>query len=174
MSGPDPQLHQITEISAIKCDPKNFGVLDQFGYRFKAVAGKTPEQVIKEAHPVALEKTGLRAQDLEFGLTPEEGIRKFKEWLPNSYIFVGYNLMLDFMFLRKSCNPEVKFNYRFVDVSSIAELYYAEDSRQDTRISYSLHNLARSLGIPYENAHNSLDDALLVLEVFKKMLKNLE
>lgn len=174
MSGPDPSLHQIVELSALRCDPKNFGIVDQFGHRFRAVPGKSPEQVIEEANPIALEKTGLRAQDLQFGMTPEEGVRQLKEWLPKEYIFVGYNLMLDFMFLRKVTSPEVKFNYRFIDVSTLAELYYGEDSREDKRSAYSLHSLAESLNISYGKAHSSLEDVILVVKVFEKMLKNPE
>lgn len=174
MSGPDPTVHQITEISALLCDPKNFGVIDQFGHRFKAAQGKTPKQVLEEANPVAVQKTGLQEMDLMFGMAPEQGVKELKKWLPKEYLFVGYNLMLDFLFLRKACNPEVSFNYRFVDVSTLAEIFYAEEGRKDTRSSYSLHNLANSLNIETGKAHSSFEDVALVLKIFKKMLKELE
>lgn len=173
MSGPDPSKHQITELAALKCDPNNLGIVDKFYQSFRAAPGKSPKKVIEEAHPVALEKTGLREKNLEFGLTPQEGVEKFKEWLPREYIFVGYNLMLDFMFLRKAREPEVRFNYRFIDVSTVVELYYGHESRVDSRNSYSLHNLANLLDISYEKSHSGMDDALLVQKIFKKLLKKM-
>jgi len=171
MSGPDPTLHQIVEIAAIKCDPKNLGQIEVFHKFCRSADTKTPEQVMQEAHPVAISKVGFSEESLAFGPTPEEVVNEFKKWLPSNYIFVGFNLMLDFMFLRTACVPEVAFTYRFLDITTLIELYFGQEGSVDTRKGYSLVKTAHSLGIPTNNSHSALADAEITLEILKKLLK---
>lgn len=170
MSGPDPVEHQITEIAALKCDPKNFGEVSRFQSYCGAALGRTPEAVFKDAHPVAVSKTGLTVDRLTLARNPNEVIKDFRAWLPKEYIFVGYNLMLDFMFLRRSCSPEPRFKYRFLDITTLLEVYFAMDSSYPLGRSLSLEGAAKIFDIPCNNLHSALSDVLVSRRLFKSLM----
>ena len=173
MTGPDVIKHQLVEVAAIKCDPKTFGVLDTFHSYVGAKSGISSEQVINDAHPGALEKIRISKPVLEVAPPPSEVVRNLKDWLPRvEYTWVGYNLMLDFMFLRGATVPETNFTYKFVDLTTLVELYLAHSSVEDKFTERSLEEVVGKLGVSTTGIghfHSAKNDALVALEVFKFM-----
>ena len=130
------------------------------------------EKVLEDAHPVALRKVKISSDLLSIAPTPGNVIRNLKDWLPTNYIWVGYNLMLDFMFLRGATDPETRFQYRFLDITTIAELYFAIDGIETKGKWFSLSNLATELEVPLEigQLHSAREDVKVSLEVFKSIM----
>jgi DNA polymerase III epsilon subunit-like protein len=78
--------------------------------------------------------------------------------------------MLDFMFLQQAC-PTASFNYRFIDLTTVAELYFSLNSSEEVRTGFSLENTAEALNIPVRNSHRALEDVQTCQKIFQKMLK---
>jgi len=173
MTGPDPVRNQLIEIAAIKCDPKNFGIVDTFSINVGVRSGESSDSVLANAHPGALKKVKICKELLELGSPPEEAVKSLREWLPEGdYIWVGYNLMLDFMFLRRAREPEIRFNYRFIDITSLIELYMYKTGKEIAE--FSLESVASSLKICTSgDLHIALNDVKLGIKVFKFLIKEL-
>jgi oligoribonuclease len=173
MTGPDPVEHQLVEIAAIHCDPKNFGILSSFHTYVGATEEMDSNDVITRAHPKVLKKVEISKDRLDIAPPPGEAVQKLREWLPKGqYIWVGHNLMLDFMFLRRAREPEIRFNYRFLDLTALVELYaYQKNIELE---GYSLGKVAETLGIEVKTQlHCANNDVILVLDIFKYLMSGL-
>jgi DNA polymerase III epsilon subunit-like protein len=172
MTGPDPVEHQLLEISALRCDPKNYGIVDKFCTNVGVAPGSTVEEVMSKAHPGAIKKVRISTEALSLAPSPAKAVQDLKDWLPgNDYIWVGHNLMLDFMFLRRADYPEeIRFNYRFLDLTTLIEVVAVR--RGYVFDDYSLRGIARyfDIKVPETIKHSAELDVHLVHEVFKELM----
>lgn len=175
MSGLDHTRHQLLEIAAIKADPKTIKNLDTFHTFVGPPEGSNSDQVLAQADPKALSKNGLDPTRLAFASSPREAMKKLTKWLPEKYIFVGFNLNLDFLFLNHAMREAGlrSLSCRFIDLVGIIELYnnYQGTDRFD---DFSLSGVCKSLGIKVANAHTALGDAELCMELFKHLIEKIK
>lgn len=182
MTGLDPQTHQITEICALKCDPRNFKILERFHSYVGPYPWKSVEEIKRSADPWALKKGRVDLNSSSFTLAPKplDVLERFSNWLPSEYILVGFNLYLDISFIRNLAessqaisNPSRYLSYRVIDLIGLMELFYANNSELSF-VEKSLSSFARQLGIEPTQAHSASGDCETTHKVLVKLLSNIK
>lgn len=181
MSGTDPDNHQLLEISAKMCHKSYpYDLSGSFHSYVGAPDGVRIEDVLKCGNKVALLKTDMRSKVNILSISPPPNlvIVDFINWLPEKYIFVGYNLHLDYQFLKKAANgvydsgkTKKKLSWRFIDLMSITEILRATGDNNETILkatsSYSLSGLCSNFGLKTEGSHTASGDSEMCKELFK-------
>jgi len=171
MTGPDifNPNHVIYEIGAVRVDPLNFGILDQFhfhcGYDHSEI-----ETIMKNSPQVVREKIKISEQTLRYSPIYTKVFSLFKTWLPKESVLVGYNLTLDFAFLKRDI-PQVRLD-RFIDLNTVYEVLRFKSKNLDIDNSISLESLSKKFKISTEGLHSAIVDAQICRELFIKLVVN--
>lgn len=136
--------------------------------------------------PAALKKNGLKLEELEHCPTKFEAADYFHEWfqalnLPHGkrLIYLCQNSPFDVAFLKHWLGAEGFDRYfcrRGRDTMFTAAYLNDRAAYQAQSVpfpSVSLEGLANKFGIPYEGAHDALNDCLITAKVYKEMLRML-
>jgi DNA polymerase III epsilon subunit family exonuclease len=119
--------------------------------------------------PRAQEVHGLSPAFLsEHGLAPEEGMRRFFDFVGDNALLVAHNAAFDLRMLRQEC---AKFDLSFVPdgLETCDTLALSRFCRPDLK-SHKLRNLIDAFGIDGVNSHDALDDARACAAVFFSLL----
>ncbi|MBQ7189899.1 MAG: 3'-5' exonuclease [Kiritimatiellae bacterium] len=126
-----------------------------------------------EINPWAERVHGLSLEYLqEHGVDPEEGMRRFFDFLGNDVLLVAHNNRFDMRMVQQEC---VKFHLQFepVGVETCDTLALSRHLRPDLE-SHKLAVLIEALGVEGVNSHNALDDAFACAGVFWKLLEQVD
>lgn len=106
---------------------------------------------------------------LEYGMKPCEALARFFDFLGGNVLLVGHNIRFDFRMLQNSC---CKYDFECVprEVSFCDTIAFAKKMVPGLE-HYRLGYLIEALGIPGENSHNALDDALACGELFFDLVR---
>jgi len=173
MTGLDPEKHQIIQISALKCDPKNLKVLDTFN---KFVGPEfTMSSLEMAANPVSISRSSfLQNRDkIKYASNPVQSLQEFSKWLPKDYTLSGYNLDLDLKFINSIIArasdmgnyPIASLSYRKIDIADLMIFYSSFYDLPADIDSKRLEEVCKSLNIKTEQAHDSLNDCKMCREV---------
>ena len=123
-----------------------------------------------EMNPWAEAVHGLSLDFLaEHGMSPEEAMRQFFEFVGDDVLLVAHNNKFDMRMLNQECT---KFGICFAPegVETCDTLALARYMRPDLK-SHALANLIEALNLDGVNSHDALDDALACAGVFFSLLK---
>lgn len=104
----------------------------------------------------------------EHGISPDEAMRQFFEFLGGDALLVAHNNKFDMRMLNQECE---KFDIGFAQegIETCDTLALARHLLPDLD-GYSLSHLIDVLGIDGDNSHDALDDALACANLFFKLL----
>ncbi len=175
-SGTKDQIHGILQLGGTF--EVNEKVVETFDYYMKPF----PDQIITDE---ALEKNGIKREDIEGFGNPEDVYKQFT-CLLNKYVdrydrkdkftLIGYNSRFDDGFLREwftNCNDKYYGSYFFwpaIDVSNMVAVKYREyRNRFD---NFQLMTVAEKMKIivDHERAHTALYDSEITKKIYKKCL----
>jgi len=117
---------------------------------------------------------GINYEMLEHEPTPKEVLKSYFNHVGTDYAFAAWNIGFDGTLIRKMChendfmNEYNKVNYRHVEVQTIAAF-----SRKIGKLPEdvkSLDNVSKYFGIIRSSFHNALEDAKILLHVYKSLL----
>ncbi len=168
-SGTDPRIHSILSIGAV--DMKNPD--NRFYGECRAFEGAVIEQEALNVNGFTIER--IEAQELsECELT-----KKFIDWVRETEgqgskpIMCGQNVSFDRDFVRHAaerCGNRSPFNYRVVDVHSVAWFYITMNGGKAPS-NLSLNSIMTMVGAGREpDPHNALTGAMCSAEVISRML----
>ena len=123
-----------------------------------------------EMNPWAESVHGLSLDFLaEHGMSPEEGMRQFFEFLGENALLVAHNNKFDMRMLNQECE---KFDLSFAPegVETCDTLALARHLLPDLDC-HALSNLIDALGIDGINSHDALDDTQACAGVFFKLVR---
>ena len=172
MSGPDPNKHQLLEIAALRCDPKNFGVgrCDVFHLFVGPEEGRAVKNIIMDADPAAICKNGIDIAFHEHYLSPTRAIFRLCNFLEQTktWVWVGYDMLLDYMFL----HPYMRnIPFRKIDVKTLADVYFHTKEKEVS--SLSLSSVGKYFGVDVKEAHSAKADCAIIKEVLPILLSEL-
>ena len=116
---------------------------------------------------------GVHGLSMDFlaahGISPEEAMRQFFEFVGNDALLVAHNAKFDLRMVRQECE---KFDLDFdpEGLETCDTLALARFRRPDLDC-HALGHLIHVLGLDAENSHDALDDAYACAGVFFTMLK---
>ena len=160
MTGLSPQHDSIIEIGAVPL----LGLSLDGDYFFTSVQPYTNVRASsKKIH-------GLDGDDLWDAPPAEIALPKFFEMM-NGRVLIGQHPQLDLAFLwtaAKNIGGNIPFDWA-LDISKIFARVYPDQR------GFSLDSMAHRVGLARENEfHNALGDAILVIEIFSRILPNLQ
>jgi CRISPR-associated protein Cas2 len=110
------------------------------------------------------ELTGIKAEDLEFGMNPRDALRCFMEFIGKDAL-LGHNISFDMEFLRQTCKQmdmAIPTN-RCIDLAKLAR-------RKLHRVSnYKLATLAEHFRLTTRVEHRALPDCNVIYQVYCKV-----
>lgn len=166
-SGIDPRQHSLLSIGAVDMqNPDN-----RFYGECRAWEGAAIEDEALNVNGFTREQ--IAAQEL----SECELVEKFMEWVrgiePNKPIMCGQNVSFDRDFIRyaaERCNKKSPFNYRVVDIHSVAWFYISMNNVKPP-MNLSLNRIMEMTGAGREpDPHNALTGAMCAAEVISRML----
>jgi DNA polymerase III alpha subunit (gram-positive type) len=181
MSGLEPEDHQLIQISAVKCDPRNLKILDTFNSFVGPSSGNILD-LEKNSDVNALNKSSYHSNKEKIRSSPqiESVLTNLFKWLPLDYVLSGYNLELDIKFLEHYSKQNfyfsgVKFpkiSYKRVDLSTFVEFYSSKHGTPADIHSKRLEDVCQTLNLVVKPAHDSLNDCHMALDLLRYFLKN--
>ncbi len=155
---------EIIEIGALRVEPKDFKIIDEFELKVK------PSR-LKDADPESLAVAGYNEAEWQEAVDPRVAIQRFLNFAEGSML-VANNLAFDWMWLQGALEElelEPTYFFKGLDIFSLAwlKLGYSE-----TRSTLSLKELAERFNINMGNQHRAADDARTAYEVFLKLWKS--
>lgn len=166
-SGTNPQINSILSIGAVDmANPAN-----RFYGECRAFEGAVIEQGALDVNGFALDQINAQGKS-EGGLVTE-----FIEWVRgienNKPLMCGQNVDFDRDFIKYACERigmKSPFNYRVVDVHSIA-WYYITMNGSKPPLNLSLNRVLEMTGAGREpDPHNALTGAMCAAECISRML----
>jgi len=106
--------------------------------------------------------TGITPQDLDKAQDKEKVKKEFKAFIEDS-ILVAHNASFDISFLTRFFESPIE--NKVIDTLELARLIYPELQ------SHSLEKLVSSLNIKRQKAHRAFNDAMMLYELFNKILE---
>lgn len=158
-TGLNPEFHKIIEIGCVKV--KDGIVLETFS-RIVDPKESLPDEIKRI--------TGLTEDDiLNYGIDEENAIEDFFDFIKD-YPLVGHNIInFDIPFIETRGN--IKFKNRVSDTLIISK-FLAPNLK-----SHGLRNALNQFGIPSDEYHRAIDDAILTFklwEILKERSRNIE
>lgn len=150
MTGLNPKTDAILETGAVRI--RNGKVTETCTALLKP-GRSLPERIT--------ELTGITVEMTEKGRSPEEAMEEFFAFVGED-VLVGQNVMFDYSFLKQwAVNHKFSFERTAVDTLKLARQFLPKEEKKD------LENLCNYFGIPRQNAHRALDDAMETWQVFE-------
>lgn len=157
-TGLNPEYNKLVEIGCIKV--------------YNGEIKETFSRIIdpKESLPDEIKRlTGLTEEDiLNYGIEEDRAIKEFFDFIEDHPI-IGHNILnFDIPFIETRGN--IKFKNRFSDTLIISK-FLAPNLK-----SHSLRNALNQFGVPSDEYHRAIDDAILTFklwEILKERSKNL-
>ncbi len=176
MSGPDPDYHDIIQLSAIFTDLK-WNSIDEYD---TLIYPDNPDAFSVYAEEVH----GINIHELEDAPTMDEALEDFTRWVKGHFstkndnvlrnvVCAGHTVYNDVAFLRSAYvrhHLSWPFSYKILDLVSIAHFAnrMLRANGYETPSSYSLDSIAEYFDIEREGEnHDALEDAKITLECFK-------
>jgi len=179
MSGLDPEDHQLIQISAIKADPRNLKVLDSYNTFVGPETGDI-EDLERKSNKQSLSYSSYYSNKSIITNSPGPWfcVKQLLKWLPDEYILVGYNLDLDLKFLDHALSrlaimgsiTTQKISYRKIDLAHFIEFYSSKYTKPADILNRKLDTVCNAFNLNVKEAHNSLNDCYMVLELLKHLL----
>ncbi len=147
----------ITEVAAVKFSKDR--VLETFG------------SVVKPAVAIPLEvqvKTGITLDTVRAAPAFEELKGKLEEFVGDAPV-LGWNVGFDMGFLRQN---GVRFESPAYDVLEMVRRRLSSRRGSGRRRRFTLGSIARELNIKLARAHRATDDALAVVEIFRRVMES--
>ena len=115
---------------------------------------------------------GVHGLSLDFlsenGITPEEAMRQFFEFVGEDALLVAHNASFDMRMLRQECAKfDLEFSPQGLEICDTLAL--ARHLRPDLEC-HALSHLIGALGVDAVNSHDALDDTLACAGVFFTLL----
>lgn len=156
-TGLNPAKDRIIELGAVK-------------FRGSEIVGEYQTLVDPEIplEPGASEITGITAEMVAGQPTVVQVLPQFLEFLGDS-VLVAHNAGFDIAFLRAALQASELEAVRnpLIDTQVLAQKAYPRQK------SYSLQSMVEFLGIPPNNAHRALDDAVMCMKLFNSCVQEL-
>ncbi|NPA51404.1 MAG: 3'-5' exonuclease [Aquificae bacterium] len=151
-----PETGEIIEIAAIKYEGSI--ITEKFNTLIKPSTHYIPENITK--------LTGITTAMIIDQPKIEEIFDQFIDFV-NDTVLVAHNAKFDLAFLNHVSNQLYGKNIKLpvVCTCNLARRLFPETK------SKSLSNLAYHFNIPFKQRHRAMSDALVTLEIFKKMLE---
>lgn len=111
--------------------------------------------------------TGLSDEMLQReGMELKQAISEFLEFA-GQYTVVAHNASFDYSFLRAACQTcgLPAFSNRYIDTLTVARRLINDAE------NYKLSTLARYFGLKVDNAHRSIDDCLIIKQIYEKLIE---
>lgn len=165
-SGVDVFRDEPIEIGAILIDD-HFNVIKKFSSRIKVERNVYLKQSAYKIHNIS-------QLDLLNAPTQKEVLNNYFELFGIEYRFAGWNINFDVSFFRKLCSKNGfmvkynKINHRHLDIQSIN--FLANQLNLFPKKLNSLSELLNYFDIYRNQEHSAEQDALLTLEVYKKLM----
>ena len=156
-TGFKPHSAEVTEVSAIKINPKTFEIVDEYNTLVKISSGFIPSKVV--------ELTGITYQ-----MTQEQGaeLSVVKDNLTTflkDCIVVAHNAPFDFSFLSHYFEIEPE---HFIDTLSVSRILEPREK------SHKLGDICKRHNIVLNNAHRAENDVLATIEVLKWQIEEIK
>jgi DNA polymerase III epsilon subunit-like protein len=175
MSGSNVDSHQLLEIGAYLCDSRNLGILDKFYQPIGPDEGKSWKEVLTKADKKALEVTKINIENYQYSPSIKDVLVKLDSWLPKHFIWVGFDIYLDYAFLKKYLDSFYKGSHKLLtcrklDIKVLSELYLVANMITEP---LSLENIASLQGMDTRLKHTAMGDCTLIRDVFKELMENI-
>lgn len=171
-----PDQHSLLEIAFIVLDEK-FNIIDSLVMKLKDKETNATYKVTPAA--LAINNINILEHNKE-SITYEQGRIKLLEFLTKNkevkFTPLGHNIAFDLGFVYANLMPKEEFDkyvdYHILDTGTIGN-YLKDKGVGPTGRKYSLKNWAEYFGMKVEekDLHTALDDVILTIEVYKKMLE---
>lgn len=148
-TGINPEHNRIIEIGAIR---------QETGEVFHTLVN--PKMPLREK-TIAI--TGITEELLQDGLSEQEAIREFVEFLKEDRILLGHNIAFDHRFLvmaMKRCGYEVP-QFLGIDTLQLSRSVYSELPKK------TLEAMCEYFGIVNEQAHRALEDSKATIQLYE-------
>lgn len=159
-TGLDPKTDEVLSIGAVKVKG-NKVLTSQMFEVFLRPSGSISKESI-EIH-------GIRPCDLDQALAPEEGIRRFIEFVGNRPL-VGYYLEFDVAMINKYLKAWLGITLPN-QKTEVSGLYY--DLKigliPQGHVDLRFETMMRELGIPNMGQHNAVNDAIMTAMIYLKI-----
>jgi DNA polymerase III epsilon subunit-like protein len=148
--------HEIIEIGAIKLND-NYDVIDTFRVFVKPIYYKAINKNVSW-------KTGIKTNDLEYGIDFNIVISDFTKWIGNEYIIYTWSDN-DYRVMKMNCEFH-RFNYTWMDnFIDLQEQY--KNTKNDINVK-GLRKAVQELNIPIKRvSHTALNDCYYLAEILK-------
>ncbi|WP_345972174.1 3'-5' exonuclease [Sulfurimonas diazotrophicus] len=159
-TGLDPKTDEIVSIGAVKVKGN------------RILTSETFEVYLKTSRPIpaeSIEVHGIRPCDLEYALSPPEGIEKFLHFIGPRPL-AGYYLEFDVAMINRYIkpwlgvelpNPKTEVSGLYFDKKNFGIPQGNIDLRFDTILA--------NLGVPPMGRHNAVNDAIMTAMIFIKL-----
>jgi len=155
------------QIGVILVKIRNFKIIKRYSSLINIPEGIIISKKAKEIH-------GLKKEDIKNAAKPKKVLKDFFNKIGTNYAFAGWNVCFDVSFFRKICiengfnNQYKEINFHHIDVQSIAK-YLKIKGKIEGEISLS--NLCKIYNLTRSENHDALEDAILSLEVLKRLIQ---
>lgn len=113
--------------------------------------------------PQITELTKITKEMAETGRNIDEAMTELIDFMGND-VLVGQNIIFDYRFLKQwAINRDRALEFTAVDTLKLARTFLPKDQKKD------LESLCVYFGIPRQNAHRALDDAVETHLVFERL-----
>ncbi len=162
-TGLNPKKDEILSIGAIKVKGN------------KILTSQMFELFLRPSGPISkksIEIHGIRPCDLDQALSPEEGIKKFIEFIGNRPL-VGYYLEFDVAMIDKYLRPwlGIRLPNQKTEVSG---LYYDKKVGRIPQgdVDLRFETIMRELDIPNMGQHNAVNDAIMTAMIYLRLIND--
>jgi DNA polymerase III subunit epsilon len=155
-SGLNPEKDRVIEVAAIRC--KDDKVISEFSSLVKYDEALSPKIV---------ELTGIKSDDLEFGLPEDTTFRILNRFLSDS-LLVAHNASFDLSFLHFGLMRFANrtFSNPFIDTLTISrDILYYPNTLKDTCNHYA---------VALEGTHRALNDVYACWEIYKRFSQEID
>lgn len=156
----------VLNIGAVLVSIPNFEIIQKYESYIRP-----PED--SQSTDLAYSIHGIDIEELKTAPTEEQFLSEFFSKFGTNYSFGGWNVCFDLSFFRKSCfnssyyDNYMKIDYRHLDVQSVARFLFEADKLHG--FDGSMSSICQQFLLSRSEKHTGLQDALLTIEVYKKL-----
>ena len=159
-TGLDTNNDIMTEIGAVYVENGKINEEKSFG-TFVNPGRPIPAKVV--------ELTGINDAMVADAPTPDEAIRRFKEFCGDNIVIAHNASSFDMLILHRAAERAgITFNNPYIDTVPMAQALFPGLR------NYKLDTINKHLEIPPFNHHRAVDDAMALARIFEKMLEDLD
>lgn len=169
-TGSNPYLHFPIQIGAVLVR-EDLSIVEKFSSFIRPPSEARNTDIAYRIHHIALDR-------LRNAPEPRDVIEDFFRIFGTEYCFASWNINFDVSFFRKLCNDNNKMelfdriSYRHIDIQTICS-FARKLELIDSRVR-SLNDCAEYFNLSRSEAHDALEDSILVLRVYEKLSDILE